>query len=233
DEEVPRVGLGVCVPCEDLDAAGARFAQDGGDGLLVLDAHRDRVDAARDPRLDHLVLLRGIRFGRPVPQQPDPQLLRGLVRAGASAREVGIALALGHHRDGLPPLGAPRSAAAARDHAQDQRQRRPPTRALHACLLPWRTWFAPSAARSSAAVITPASSAGRSARRRPFCRTASVASPSSVPPTLPRPPKIDVPPRTTAVMAISSKPVPASAFAWPSRATYSTAAIPAQRPEST
>ena len=39
--------------------------------------------------------------------------------------------------------------------------------------------------------------------------------PSKVPPMLPRPPKIDVPPRTTAVIAKSSYPVPASAFAWP------------------
>ena len=37
--------------------------------------------------------------------------------------------------------------------------------------------------------------------------------------TVPRPPKIDVPPSTTAVIAISSKPVPASALAWPRRAT--------------
>ena len=36
---------------------------------------------------------------------------------------------------------------------------------------------------------------------------------------LPRPPKMLVPPSTTAVMADSSYPVPASAFACPTRAT--------------
>ena len=43
--------------------------------------------------------------------------------------------------------------------------------------------------------------------------TPSATNPSIVPQTLPRPPKIDVPPRTTAVIADSSKPVPASARA--------------------
>ena len=62
----------------------------------------------------------------------------------------------------------------------------------------------PMATSKSIPVKTPASSEGRSARRRPFCRTAMAKSPSKVPGTLPRPPKIDVPPSTTAVIAASS-----------------------------
>src|SRR5213078_649715 len=54
-----------------------------------------------------------------------------------------------------------------------------------------------------------------------------------VPHRLPRPPNTDVPPRTTAVTASSSYPVPASARAWPRCATYTTAARLATRPDST
>ena len=74
DEEVARVLLRVGVPRHDLDAALARLAQHRRDGRLVLDAHRDRVDAARDPRFDDLVLLRRIELGRAVPEQLDAQL---------------------------------------------------------------------------------------------------------------------------------------------------------------
>ncbi len=40
--------------------------------------------------------------------------------------------------------------------------------------------------------------------RSPFCRITIAKSPSTVPSTVPRPPKIDAPPSTTAVIAISS-----------------------------
>ena len=43
--------------------------------------------------------------------------------------------------------------------------------------------------------------------------------PSTVPRMVPRPPKMEAPPSTTAVMAINSYPVPASDFAWPRCAT--------------
>src|SRR6185503_7493515 len=171
--------------------------------LLVLDAHRDDVDAAGEPRLHDLVLLRGIGLRGPVPEQLDPQLLRGLLGARPAAREVGIALVLRHHGDRRRLV----LAGPARGHAQHHRhQGRHRNANPHARLPLSKKRFAPSAARSRTAVTTPASSAGRSARRRPFWRTASAARPSSVPPTVPRPPKIDVPPRTTAVIAISSKP---------------------------
>ena len=58
------------------------------------------VDAAGDPGLDDLVLLGRVGVGRAVPDQLDAQLLRRLLGALAAADEVGVALALGHHRDG-------------------------------------------------------------------------------------------------------------------------------------
>ena len=57
---------------------------------------------------------------------------------------------------------------------------------------------------SNKPVKSPANSAGRSAMRRPFCNTAIAKRPRMVPGTLPRPPKIDVPPSTTAVIASNS-----------------------------
>jgi hypothetical protein len=59
-------------------------------------------------------------------------------------------------------------------------------------------------ATSSIPVSTPASSEGSAARWRPSRSTDSEKRPSSVPPSVPRPPNTDVPPRTTAVMASSS-----------------------------
>src|SRR5207248_7135252 len=56
--------------------------------------------------------------------------------------------------------------------------------------------------------------------------------PPSVRQTLPRPPNTDVPPSTTAVIASSSYPVPASALACPRCATYTIAATLATTPES-
>ena len=88
DEEVARVGLGVGVPGQHLDAALARLAQHGRDAGAVLDRDRDRVDLARDPVLDELVLLRGVEAGRPVPDQLDAELLRRFLGAGAAADEV-------------------------------------------------------------------------------------------------------------------------------------------------
>ena len=57
---------------------------------------------------------------------------------------------------------------------------------------------------SSTPVSTPASSDGSAARRSPFRRMASANRPSTVPPSVPRPPNTDVPPSTTAVIASSS-----------------------------
>src|SRR5207244_153699 len=52
-----------------------------------------------------------------------------------------------------------------------------------------------------------------SASGNPVRSTVITINPSSVPSKLPRPPKIDVPPSTTAVIASSSYPVPTSALA--------------------
>ena len=59
-------------------------------------------------------------------------------------------------------------------------------------------------ATSSTPVRIPDSSAGCPLSRRPFCSSTMLNSPSTVPSTVPRPPKIDAPPSTTAVIAISS-----------------------------
>ena len=74
------------------------------------------------------------------------------------------------------------------------------------------------ATKSRPPVAMPAHSGGRKADRSPVFSTATAVSPSSVPATVPRPPKMLVPPKTTAVMADSSNPVPASALACPARA---------------
>ena len=57
---------------------------------------------------------------------------------------------------------------------------------------------------STTPVSTPVSSDGSAASRRPFCSTEMENRPSIVPQTVPLPPKTEVPPRTTAVMAASS-----------------------------
>ena len=56
--------------------------------------------------------------------------------------------------------------------------------------------------------------------------------PRTVPVIRPRPPKMLVPPRTTAVIASSSMPVAMSTLAVSRRATNSTAAVDATRPDS-
>ncbi len=68
-------------------------------------------------------------------------------------------------------------------------------------------------------VSTPVISEGSAARRSPFCSTEIANSPRTVPQIVPRPPNTEVPPSTTAVMAASSYPVPASDFACPRCAT--------------
>ena len=50
-----------------------------------------------------LVLLGRVGVGRAVPDQLDAQLLRRLLGPLAAGDEVGVALALGHHRDGERP----------------------------------------------------------------------------------------------------------------------------------
>ena len=56
----------------------------------------------------------------------------------------------------------------------------------------------------SAPVSIPASSAGCALSRRPFRKMTMANRPNTVPSTVPRPPKIDAPPSTTAAIAISS-----------------------------
>ncbi len=96
-----------------LIPALARLAQHRGDPLAVLDGHGDDVDPARDPGVDHLVLLGRVGVGRPVPDQLDAQLPGGLLGPLAAGDEVGVALALGHHGHGdrgLVRVQVPRSA---------------------------------------------------------------------------------------------------------------------------
>ena len=120
DEEVARVRLGVGVPRQHLDAALPRLAQHGRDPGAVLHRHRDDVDAAGDPVLDHLVLPGRVEAGRAVPDQLDAELLRGLLRADAAADEV---------RDRPSPSASSRSPAAPSAPA---RARRLPRRATPA-----------------------------------------------------------------------------------------------------
>ena len=68
-------------------------------------------------------------------------------------------------------------------------------------------------ARSSVPVSTPASSDGSAASWSPLRRMEMANRPSSVPQSVPRPPNTDVPPSTTAVIASSSYPFPASDLA--------------------
>ena len=111
-----------------LMPAAARLAQHGREPLAVLDAHRDHVHAARDPGLDHLVLLGGVGLGRPVPQQLDAQLLRGLLGPLPAAHEVGVALVLRHHRHGETVARSAASTAPARGEVDEQEQRQGTTR---------------------------------------------------------------------------------------------------------
>src|SRR5436190_3972654 len=67
DEEIARAGLGVGVPGEDAYAALARLAEHARDAGAVLDRDRNYVDAAGDPVLHQLVLLRGVEARRSVP----------------------------------------------------------------------------------------------------------------------------------------------------------------------
>ena len=110
DEEVAGVLLGVGVPGDDLDAARPRLAQHRGDGDLVLHAHRDDVDAAGDPGLDHLVLLGGVEVGGAIPERARPRFPGRLFGALAAADEVGIAFGLGHHGDDRLALARGRAA---------------------------------------------------------------------------------------------------------------------------
>src|SRR5206468_9642014 len=132
--------------------------------------------------------------------------------------EVGIALVLGHHRDGehVPALV---TAGARRAHDQQHQPGTQQAGPIHGRLLRASRPRTPSTEMSRKPTRIPASSTGRSARRRPFCSTAIASTPSAVPWMLPTPPEIDVPPSTTAAMAMSSYELPASALAWPSRAT--------------
>ena len=73
-------------------------------------------------------------------------------------------------------------------------------------------------------LLTPASD-------RPFFSAWIRIRPSTVPMIVPRPPKIEVPPRTTAVMASSSMPVPMSERVVETRDTKITAASAAANPD--
>ena len=69
-------------------------------------------------------------------------------------------------------------------------------------------------------------------RARPFFRSWIKVKPSTVPAIVPMPPKIDVPPSTTAAITSSSRPVPMSERVVETRDTKIAPAIPAIRPES-
>jgi hypothetical protein len=64
DEKIASVGFGIRVPGHDLNAALAGLTQGRRDGFAIFDGNGDRVDAARDPSFDDLVLLGGIGIGR-------------------------------------------------------------------------------------------------------------------------------------------------------------------------
>ena len=113
DEEVARVGLGVGVPGQHADATIARLAQHGGNRGAVLDRDGDCVDMTGDPVLDELVLLRRVEARRSVPDQLHVLLARRLLRAGAAADEVRIALRLRHHGDNRAVRAAGRRGSAA------------------------------------------------------------------------------------------------------------------------
>ena len=121
DEEVARVGLGVGVPGQHLDAALAGLAKDRRDAGPVLDRDGNHVDLARDPVLDDLVLLGRVESRRPIPDELDAELLRRFFGAGAAADEVRIAFRLGHHRDHASRAG--RRCGTGR--TRDTRRRRP------------------------------------------------------------------------------------------------------------
>ncbi len=71
------------------------------------------------------------------------------------------------------------------------------------------------------------------ARLIPFCINPTSTSDSNSPVKLPEPPKMLIPPRSTTVRTLRSKPVPTSARTELYRAAKSTAAHPASAPEST
>src|SRR5262245_39341692 len=100
DEEVSRVCLRVGVPGQHADAAFTRFLEDGRNTLLVLDAHRDDVNLARDPTFDDFGLLDRVEVGRAVPDQVNAKFARGLFGALAATDEIRIAFGFRHHRDG-------------------------------------------------------------------------------------------------------------------------------------
>ena len=100
DEEIARVGLGVGVPRQHLDAALARLAQHGRDARR---GSRPRPRSTSTLRVIQLstssFCFAGVEAGRAVPDQLDAELARRFLRAGAAADEVRIALRLRHHRD--------------------------------------------------------------------------------------------------------------------------------------
>ncbi len=84
---------------------------------------------------------------------------------------------------------------------------------------------------STAPISTMVPSVLMPASDRPFFSAWIRMRPSSVPTMVPRPPKIEVPPSTTAVMASSSMPVPMSERVVETRDTKITAASAAAKPE--
>ena len=84
---------------------------------------------------------------------------------------------------------------------------------------------------STAPMSTTVPSLFTPASERPFFSAWIRVSPSRVPTMVPRPPKIEVPPSTTAVIASSSIPVPMSDRVVETRDTKIAAATAAARPE--
>src|SRR6478736_3162736 len=68
--------------------ATTRLAQHGRHRGLILDADSHHVHTARNPRLDDLVLLRGIELGRAIPDEIDACLARGVLGALTATDEV-------------------------------------------------------------------------------------------------------------------------------------------------
>ena len=222
DEEVAGVRLGVGVPGHDLDApcrgpCAARWRCASLFSTLTAITSTPRVIQASTTSF---CFAGSVSVG-PSQSSFTPSSRRRLLGALAAAHEVGVALVLGHHGHGEPVLrrARRRSAPAAGRGRRRRRAAATPLRLMRVSF-PRRDGLAPMAPSEQDAreytgelggQVGQAQAVlqnGQGQRGRAACRG-----------RCPRPRRSTCPPSTTAVIATSSKPVPASALAWPRRAT--------------